>query len=172
MFKHCIFEPGKKMIHMIGPEKKMKPWLKKILVIALLLLIAGGITVWYIFTEKFSDTSDRKAAFTVNAVDFINEFQKNDSAANNKYREQIITVNGRVTEIEAAAGDSTANIRMTDSTTSSYIIFTFQQQHLQEAKELKVGDAVSVKGSCSGGTYSEILEVEKIEFKRCAINKK
>jgi hypothetical protein len=171
MFKHCIFVPVKK-IEMIGPERRMKPWIKKILITALLLLIAGGIAVWLIFTEKFSDTSDRKAAFTVNAKDFIGEFEKADSAANSKYREQIITVNGKITEIEAAAGDTTVNIRMTDSTTSSYIIFTFQQQHLQETKQLKVGDYVSVKGSCSGGTYSDILEAEKIEFKRCAINKK
>jgi len=157
---------------MIGPEKKMKPWIKKILIAALLLLIAGGIAVWLIFTEKFSDTSDRKPAFTVNAMDLITEFKKNDSAANNKYREQIIAVSGRITEIEAAARDTIVNIRMTDSTTSSYIIFTFQQQHLQEAKQLKVGDSVSIKGSCSGGTYSEILEAEKIEFKRCAVNTK
>jgi RecG-like helicase len=156
---------------MIGPEKKMKPWIKKILITALLLLIGGGIAVWLIFTEKFSDTSNRKAAFTVNAIDLIREFEKTDSIANNKYREQIITVNGRITEIESAAKDTSVNIRMTDSTTSSYIIFTFQQQHLQETKELKVGDSVSVKGSCSGGTYSDILEAEKIEFKRCAINK-
>jgi len=157
---------------MIGPERKMKPWIKRTLIAALLLLIGGGIAVWYIFTEKFSDTSDRKAAFTVNAMDLVGEFQKSDGAANNKYREQIITVNGRITEIEGAAKDTVVNIRMTDSITSSYIIFTFQQQHLQETKQLKVGDSVSIKGSCSGGTYSNILESEKIEFKRCAINKK
>ena len=157
---------------MIGPERRMKPWIKKVMITGLLLLIAGGITVWYIFTEKFSDTADRKAAFTVNAIDFIREFEKNGSVANSKYREQIISVNGRITEMEAAAADTTVNIRMTDPASASYIIFTFQQQHLQETRELKVGDSVSVKGSCSGGTYSNILEVEKIEFKRCAINKK
>ena len=157
---------------MIGPERKMKPWIKKILITGLLLLIGAGVAVWFIFTEKFSDTSDRKAAFTVNAMDLIGEFRKADSVANNKYREQIITVNGRITEIEAAAGDTVVNIRMTDTLTSSYIIFTFQQQHLQETKQLKAGDSISVKGSCSGGTYSEILEAEKIEFKRCAINTK
>src|SRR3977135_4339342 len=114
---------------MIGPEKKMKPLIKKILITVLLLFIAGGITVWYIFTEKFSDTSDQKAAFTVNAIDFIGEFQKADSIANSKYGEQIITVNGRVSELEPA--DTTINVKMTDTLTGSYIIFAFQQQHLK-----------------------------------------
>jgi TolA-binding protein len=154
---------------MTGAERKMKPWLKKLLITGLILLLVGGFAVWYIFTEKFSDTTERKAAFTVNAMDFIGEFQKNDSAANNKYREQIITVNGRISELESA--DTTINVKMKDTLTGSYIIFAFQQQHLKEAKQLKEGDSVSIKGSCSGGVYSSILETEFITFKRCAINK-
>ena len=59
---------------------------------------------------------------------------------------------------------------MADST-GSYVIFAFQSQHLAEAKSIKQGDDVSIKGSCSGGAYSEILEAEFITFKRCALNK-
>jgi len=154
---------------MTGAERKMKPWLKKLLIIGLILLVIGGVAAWYIFTEKFSDTTERKAAFTVNAIDFINEFKQNDGAANSKYREQIITVNGRVSELESA--DTTINVKMIDTLTGSYAIFAFQEQHLKEAKQLKVGDSVSIKGSCSGGVYSAILETEFISFKRCAVNK-
>ena len=154
---------------MIGAEGKKKPWLKRILIGGLLLLIACCVAIWFIFSEKFTDTSERKATFTVNAMDFISEFQKNDSLANIKYAEKIIIVNGRVTETEAA--DTTINIKMIDTATDAYIIFAFQQQHLIEAKQLKEGDTVSIKGSCSGGAYSEILETEFITFKRCAINK-
>lgn len=155
---------------MTEPGSKKSPWLKRILIAGLLALVAGAIGVWFIFTEKFTDTSERKADFTVNAMDFIQEFQKNDSLANKKYLEKIITVNGRVSETEAA--DTTINIKMIDTATDAYIIFAFQQQHRAEAKQLKEGDSVSIKGSCSGGTYSEILETEFITFKRCAVNKK
>jgi hypothetical protein len=151
------------------PVKKKTPWVKRILIGGFILLLAGAIAVWFIFTEKFTDTKERKAAFTVNAMDFIDEFKKNDSLANIKYAEKIITVNGRVSETEAA--DTTINIKMIDTATDAYIIFAFQQQHLNEAKTLKEGDSVSIKGSCSGGAYSEILETEFITFKRCAVNK-
>jgi tRNA_anti-like len=150
-------------------KRKRSPWVKRILIAGLVLLVAGGVTAWFIFTEKFTDTTKREAAFTVNAMDLLHEFQKSDSLANIKYAEKIITVNGRVTETEAA--DTTINIKMIDTATSSYIIFAFQQQHLAEAKQLKAGDSVSIKGSCSGGTYSDILETEFVTFKRCAINK-
>lgn len=150
-------------------KRKRSPWIKRVLIAGLVLLMAGAVAIYFIFTEKFTDTAKRDAAFTVNAMDFLHEFQNSDSLANIKYREQIITVRGRVTETEAA--DTTINIKIIDTATSAYIIFAFQQQHLAEAKQLKAGDSVSIKGSCSGGTYSDILETEFVTFKRCAITK-
>ena len=146
-----------------------RPWLKKLLIITLILLVAGSIGIYLIFTEKFEDTGTQAAAFTVTADELIKEFQQNDSSANKKYAEKIISVNGKIAETEAA--DSTINIKMMDTLTGSYIIFAFQEQHIKEAKQFKEGDMVSIKGSCSGGTYSKILETEYITFKRCAINK-
>ena len=142
---------------------------KKWMIAGFVLLLAGGAFIWYIFTEKFTDTDKVKADYTVNALDFIKEFKQDLGAANKKYSEKIIVVNGIVSAVEAA--DTTANIKMIDTTSGAYIIFAFQQQHLNEAKQMKEGDKVSIKGSCSNGIYSNILETEYITFKRCAINK-
>ena len=138
-----------------------------IAILALVVILAG--VYWYLATDKFSDTKDRKADYTVNVLDLIHEFQQNGSAANKKYSDKIITVNGTVSEIEAA--DTTLNIKFIDKATGSYAIFAFQQQHAAEAKTVKVGDSISIKGSCSGGIYSEILEANAITFKRSALNK-
>jgi len=146
-----------------------RPWLKKILITFLVLVGIGAAIYWYIATEKFADTKDREAAYTVNAIDFIREFEKNDSAANKKYADKIITVNGMVSEIEAA--DTTVNIKFIDTASGSYVIFAFQEQYVSEAKTLKAGDSASIKGSCSGGVLSEILGTEFITFKRCTLNK-
>ncbi len=140
---------------------------KNILVAIVIVALAGVGLVWYLFTEKFGDTSKEAADFTVTATALISEFKKNDSAANKKFAEKIITVTGIVTSIEPA--DTALNLKMADST-GSYVIFAFQQQHIAEAKAIKQGDKISVKGSCSGGAYSEILETEFVTFKRCALN--
>ena len=145
--------------------KKLKSIILAVIIITL--AFAGGI--WYVFTQKFTDTTKEKADYTINAFDLINEFKKNDSLANKKYAEKIITVTGLVTEVEAA--DTTINIKMADTTSGSYAIFAFQQQNLTEARAIKEGDKVSIKGSCSGGAYSQILETEFITFKRCALTK-
>lgn len=144
-------------------------WLKKLLITGAILLVAATIVVWYIFNRKFTDTSEQKAAYTVNATDLIHEFEAGDSLANIKYAEKIITVNGIVSEVEAA--DTTMNLKIADLSTGAYIIFAFQKEDQAEARKIKPGDMVSVKGSCSGGAYSNILETEYITFKRCVINK-
>ena len=147
-----------------------KPWIKRIVIAASILLIAGVAAYWYISTEKFADTKDRKPAFTVNAIDFIREFHKDNTEANTKYADKIVLLKGRVNEIEAA--DTTLNIKFIDTTSGSYAIFAFQDKHLGEAKTLKVGDSISIKGSFSSGIYSDILGTTAISFKRSTLNNK
>lgn len=154
---------------MAKQAKKRSPWIKGTLIGILILLFISAGVYWYLANEKFSDTGKKKSAYTINAPELIKEFQKNDNAANKRYADKIITVNGTVSEIETA--DTTVNIKFIDTATGSYIIFAFQEQHLAEAKSVKVGDNISVKGSCSGGIYSEILGTEAITFKRCTVNK-
>ena len=142
---------------------------KKGFLIALALIIVIGIgAAWYFFTKTFTDTATEKAVFTVNALSFIKEFETDIAASNKKYAEQIITVNGRIAAIENA--DTTVNIKMSANTTGSYAIFAFQAKDMGKVKQLKEGDSVSVKGSCSGGSYSDILQMHFINFKRCVIN--
>jgi tRNA_anti-like len=155
---------------MANQVKKKKPWLKRILIVVMVLVVVLAGVYWYYATEKFSDTTDRESSYTVNALDLIHEFIENDSAANKKYTEKIITVNGRISELEAP-DTSTVNVKFIDPATGSFAIFAFQDTHLAEGKNLKAGDSVSIKGSCSGGVYSAELELTKIDFKRAALNK-
>jgi len=154
---------------MVSENKKLsKSSIKKFLIAIAILVAIGIAAVWYIFTETFTDTAIEKAAFTVTAHLFIKEFETDLVKSNKKYTEQIITVNGRIDAIENA--DTTVNIKMADSTTGSYAIFAFQQKDMAKVKQLKEGDSVSIKGSCSGGAYSDILQMHFINFKRCAVN--
>ena len=144
-----------------------KGWIKKALYAFLFVLVLGGAAYWYIMNEKFDDTAAAQSAYTVSAQDLINAYQSNDSLANATYREQIITVQGRVTEVEAA--DTTVNIKFTDPVTGSYLIFDFQSQHVADAKVLQAGDSVAIKGSCSGNIYSQLRKAHMISFKRSVL---
>jgi hypothetical protein len=140
---------------------------KRLLLAGGILLLVGVAVFVYFQTLKHDDTASLKVDFSVEAIPFIKEFEADHKAANKKYAERIIAVKGIVTATEPA--DTTMNIKMSDTTTGSYLIFAFQDQHLAEAKALKVGDNVTIKGSCSDGVYSEILGTYFISFKRSAI---
>ena len=148
--------------------KKKYSLLKKGGLFFLIILLLAVAWIWYVFNEKYADTTQITPAFSVTALDLIHEFEKNDSLANKKYAEKIMVVSGEVSEVEGV--DSTVNIKMADSTSGSYVIFAFQQQDKVLAEKIKLGEKVSIKGSCSGGAFSKILETEFITFKRCAIN--
>lgn len=125
------------------------------------------IVYFYFHTLRHEDTASLSIDYAVEAIPFIKEFEKDQKAANLKYTEKIIAVKGVITATEPA--DTTLNIKMADTTTGSYIIFAFQEQHMSQAKQLKEGDIVIIKGSCSDGIYSEILDNYFISFKRSTV---
>jgi tRNA_anti-like len=141
------------------------------------MILIGPLVIWigffsvsnYLEKEEFGDTGKVKADYSVSALDFIREFENDDSLANRKYMEKILTLSGKISAIEKP-NDSTINVKFSDST-GSYAIFPFEGQSVSEVKKLKEGDSVSVKGSCSGVVYSEILGAYFISFKRSVLNK-
>ena len=150
-------------------KPKNKKVLKGVFIGGLSLLLIGVSVYFYYANLEHEDTASLKVDYTVDALPFIKEFEKDHKTANKKYAEKIIAVNGVVTATEFA--DTTVNIKMSDTTTGSYLIFAFQEQHMNMAKQLKEGERVTIKGSCSDGVYSEILGTYFISFKRSAVLK-
>jgi len=149
---------------------KNKKVLRWSLTVAGALLLIGAAVYFYYATRTHEDTASLKADYTVEAISFIKEFEKDYKTANKKYAEKIIAVKGIVTETEQPV-DTTMNIKMTDTTTGSYLIFAFQNKDMAKAKNLKQGDKVIIKGSFGDGIYSEIKEAYFINFQRSTVEK-
>lgn len=152
-------------------EGSKKGWVKKILIAVVALLLIGGGFAWYALTKGFDDTATIQPDYTVNAVSFLEEFRVNgalNAAANTKYAEKIIAVNGKVSSVEAA--DTTLNLKI-ENAEGAYIAFAFQQNDQAAVKNVKAGDSVTIKGSCNGGSFSSILGVPYITFKRSTLIK-
>lgn len=122
-----------------------------------------------VWNETHEATDKAKADYTVHAAELMREFAQNDTAANRKYREKIIAVEGGVSQVEIQA-DSTVNLKFVD-TSKHFINFSLDKTQFENTKNIKPGDWVSVKGSCSGSTYSMILDSTSIDFKRSTLNK-
>jgi hypothetical protein len=123
-----------------------------------------------VMNAAFGKTSDIKADYVIRADSLIQEFLVNDSAANKKYLEKLLEVNGNAAAIEIKP-DSSSTIKFEDST-GSYALFTLEKDQWEEVRKLDAGSPVSVKGVCSGSIFSDILGTTSISFKRSTLNKK
>lgn len=124
----------------------------------------------YIMNETHTATENVKAEYTLTATDLLKEFIANDTSSNKKYLDKTMVVNGNVSAVDLLA-DSTSTIKFEDST-GSYIIFSLEKKEIEQIKNIKSGDPVSLKGVCSGSIFSEILSTTSISFKRATFNKK
>jgi hypothetical protein len=122
-----------------------------------------------VMSAAFKETKDVKTDFTVQADSLIREFLVNDTAANKKYLEKVLVVNGNAASIELRP-DSSSMIKFADST-GSYAIFSLEKDQYKAVKDLQTGSPVSVKGVCSGSIFSDILGTTSINFKRSTLNK-
>ena len=147
-----------------------KKFIKWFLFVGVIFLLSGVGVYMYYFSLKHDDTAGVKSDFTVEALPFIKSFEENSSEANKKYTEKIISVSGKISALDPV--DTTLNIKFINSATGSYAIFAFQKQHLDQVKTLQKEDSVTIKGSCSGGEFSEILGTVFITFKRCVLEEK
>ena len=163
------------IVMVISSEKKR--WLLKsilIIVTAVVTIVgfnlASGHAQQKIMDETFVSTVKEKAAFSISSTDLIKEFKTNDTASNIKYKEKIVEVTGSIAAVEIAA-DSVGTIRFEDST-GSFASFTMEKNQFSNIQFLKAGEAVVIKGVCSGSIFSEILNSTQISFKRSVIIKK
>jgi len=136
----------------------------------LVMVLISGAVIWYVFSEKFDDTSKVRADYIVNSDSLLKEFSRSTDNANKKYTEKILEVSGVVSEVEPV--DSVVNVKFVDNSTGNYLIFSFQDSEIAEAKSLTPGEPVVIRASCSGGVHSDILDLNFVSFKRAAIIKK
>jgi hypothetical protein len=122
----------------------------------------------FLKNETFANTSSIKADYTLTATELLKEFTGADSAANKKYLNKTIALQGNVSAIDILA-DSTSTVKFEDST-GSYIILSFEKNEFNKIQKIKKGDPVSIKGVCSGSIYSQILGTTSVNFKRTTFN--
>lgn len=102
---------------------------------------------------KRTDYAKEQAAFTVTSEALSTEFKTNKDAANAKYINKAILLNGKITDIQAPI-ISLGNIACTlDSTQAA------------KAATLKVGDEVKIQGQFVG--YNDLLD--ELDFSQCGI---
>ena len=114
----------------------MKPKFFTALFIATVALSSCG------FFKKNANIEDKKADFQVSSADLINECEKTDTAVNRKYNDKVLEIKGKVAG--TIPGDSITSVIMDEGKTSTITIEMYAR-HNEMAKNLKVGEEVTIK---------------------------
>ncbi|MGB8492475.1 MAG: hypothetical protein WCE64_15580 [Bacteroidales bacterium] len=125
----------------------MKTIYKIALFIVLAIAIVGIGTAIYFFNMQHRDLGKVKPDFTITAVDLQKAFEDNEAAANTRYVNKVLEVSGVIASLKPGENNSLSVFLKTGSDLSS-VICTFQQGTALSG--FKPGDAITIRGSCSG----------------------
>jgi hypothetical protein len=153
-------------VHRKTKDFKMKR--STIIFVVLILIAVGG---WYGLKEylrKNVDLENVSAKITTDAPSLITAFEKDSSEANKKYLGKIIAVTGIVKSIEKEDG---ATLVLANAGNMSSVRCSMDTTHLADIASVKEGQAVKVKGVCTGYTADEMGIGADVILNRCVLEK-
>lgn len=122
----------------------------KTLLLALLVFIVGlGIYLYSEYNRKAKDIASASPDFTITSEKIVEEFTKNDSLANKKYLDKIISINGNLNAIEKDENGFNT-IVIADSVSSISVRCSMDSIYNSQANNLKIGTIINIKGICTG----------------------
>ncbi|VXB02015.1 conserved hypothetical protein [Flavobacterium sp. 9AF] len=116
--------------------------------ILIILIVVGVLGYNYIY-KSHRDISSEEASYSIKVATLAQDFKADENAANTKYLDKTIDVNGKVTSY-----DATANLLVVDEVLSATLLEK-PNQPIEKDQE------ITIKGRFIG--YDELLEEFKMD---------
>ena len=137
----------------------MKPYVKIILFIVLVVALITILTALIGFNKKHADTAKVRPDFVITATTLQKEFEDNETAASARYINKIIEVSGIIAS--TSLSDS-AHLNISLKTGSDISSGNCVFPAIGDLSKFKPGDEITLRGECSGFLMDVLL-------KNCAI---
>ncbi len=128
----------------------MKKGLKIFLITALVGLIAGVSTVYYVFNMPHRDVENEAPSYIIGASALFNEYNNDEESTHIKYGDKVLQVSGSIAElsIDGYQVSITLNDEMEGVNCSLDSVSIAHNTEL--IGNLKLGDDIILKGKCDG----------------------
>lgn len=133
----------------------------KILLIGLILIIISLFFIINLYNKPFIDIKKSNPKIEITAQEILNDYQADESLANEKYVDNLIQIKGEIADISFDNGISIITLKDT-SGFSSIICHMLPEANLNILK-LKKENQVLIKGVCTG----YLIDIMMV---RCVLN--
>lgn len=133
---------------------------KRLLLIAVVIAAVAGYFVWDKMLRTAPSMKRLDAEYRVNAVDFFNEFEENEEAANVKYLNKIVEVVGEVEGVNLDDGNPVVSFKTTGFGTVRCTMEA--EMSSDELGKIKLNSTLVVRGEVIG----KLLDVD---LERCIV---
>jgi hypothetical protein len=134
--------------------------MKRFFPLILLIALGAGIFGYLQWNKPHTDVSQSPSDIAIAPSELLAQFNTDENAANSKYLDKIIEVEGIVKSINPVQNGGSVSLDASDDMAS----VTCEFENLSDISEIKLGDKVKVKGLCSGKLIDVVLN-------RCALSK-
>jgi len=141
-----------------------KKVIKKVLLVVLVLVIAGGAYGAWLYFQPHRDVQSTETDYALKASDIVDEYLKDRETANAKYLDdegesKVLEIEGQVYEINEDFNGNTVILLKTD-TAKAGVNASFTEESSKEAKQVQKGSTITIKGVIrSGAAYDSDLEM-------------
>lgn len=136
----------------------MKTWVKIILGLAVVGIIALFLVYKFVYNKQHPDYENAEAQFSMTATELFQAFKTNKDAASTKYNGKMITLTGKLSKVESA-----------DSLVIAVFVFsqgdfgdegvrcTMLKKFNDAADKLQPDGDFMVKGYCTGYNETDVI---------------
>lgn len=135
---------------------RLKKRTRNILIAIGLIGLIGAIYGYTEYNRKPADLSGKKADISISATQLLGEYSKDEKAANQKYLNKILSVQGILKSIDK---DHTGSISLAIDAGDPLggVSCELDARHIADAGQVHVGDTVNVTGICTGMLTDVVL---------------
>jgi len=157
------------VILLIIAVRKKQKGLARLLTV--LILVGGAFGIWKGLKEynrTNEDLGNVEADVKIPVLQFIKEYETNNSAANEKFLGKVVETVGNIKKIEKDE-KGYYTLVLGDSTNPSSVRCSMDTAHNGDAAHLEAGSSAIVRGACTGFNKDELGLGSDVILNRCAI---
>ena len=130
---------------------------KIILIGPFILLIIGGVFIFFKINHKNVNMASQKPDYVVSASRLFNEFELVEATANAKYEDKIIEVVGSVREVKRTI-DNDIIVLLASGNTMFSVRCKLASSERPFAMDIQENEEIAIRGICKGMLLDVLLE--------------